>query len=113
MDFFFHLLFLQNAQSMQSLHNVNFDNYGYTMGSSFQDLMNTQRVQNVNNMGDQGLSPPYSNQSPPYSVQSNAALSPQGYIGKLHRHLPFLVKSIFVNLCQFSPNFVNFYQSKS
>lgn len=45
--------------------------------------MNTQRsVPNVNNMGDQGLSPPYSNQSPPYSVQSNIALSPQAYIGK-------------------------------
>lgn len=68
---------------MQSLHNMNFDNYGYTMGSPFQDLMNAQRnVPNVNNIGDQGLSPPYSNQSPPYSVQSNVALSPQGYIGK-------------------------------
>lgn len=79
---------------MQSLHNVNFDNYGYTMGGSpFQDLMNTQRsVPNVNNMGEQGLSPPYSNQSPPYSVQSNIALSPQGYIGKLFRtaHLFYL-----------------------
>lgn len=80
----FHLFLLQTAQSMQSLHNVNFDNYGYTVGgSAFQDLMNTQRsVPNVNNMGDQGLSPPYSNQSPPYSVQSNMALSPQAYIGK-------------------------------
>lgn len=81
---------------MQSLHNVNFDNYGYTMGGSpFQDLMNTQRsVPNVNNMGEQGLSPPYSNQSPPYSVQSNIALSPQGYIGKLFRtaHLFYLFK---------------------
>lgn len=64
---------------MQSLHNVNFDNYGYTMGSPYQDLMNTQRsVPNVNNMNEQALSPPYSNQS----VQSNMALSPQGYIGK-------------------------------
>lgn len=36
----------------------------------------------VHSMGDQGLSPPYSNsQSPPHSVQSNIALSPQGYIG--------------------------------
>lgn len=31
---------------------------------------------------EQGLSPPYSNQSPPYSVQSNMALSPHGYISK-------------------------------
>lgn len=71
---------------MQSLQNVNFDNYGYTMGSPFPDLMGTQRsIPNVNNMGEQGLSPPYSNHSPPYSVQSNIALSPQGsqgYIGK-------------------------------
>lgn len=67
---------------MQSLHNINFDNYGYTMGSPFQDLMNTQRsVPNVHNIGDQVLSPPYSNQSPPHSVQSNVALSPQGYFG--------------------------------
>lgn len=36
-----------------------------------------------NSIGDQGLSPPYSNsQSPPHSVQSNLALSPQAYIGK-------------------------------
>lgn len=69
---------------MQSLHNINFDNYGYTMGSTtFPDLMINQRcINNGHNMGDQGLSPPYSNQSPPHSVQSNIALSPQGYIGK-------------------------------
>lgn len=53
------------------------------MGSTLQDLiMNPRGMGNVNNMGDQGLSPPYSNQSPPHSVQSNIALSPQGYIGK-------------------------------
>lgn len=76
---------------MQSLHNVNFDNYGYTMGGSpFEDLINTQRsVPNVSNMGEQGLSPPYSNQSPPYSVQSNIALSPQGYIGRFHTYPEF------------------------
>lgn len=71
---------------MQSLQNINFDNYGYTMsGSPFQDMMSTQRSTpgSVHNMaGEQGLSPPYSNQSPPHSVQSNMALSPQGYIGK-------------------------------
>lgn len=70
---------------MQSLCNVNFDNYGYTMGSPNQDLIFNQRsIGNVSSMGDQGLSPPYSNQSPPHSVQSNIALSPQGYIGKFH-----------------------------
>lgn len=30
---------------------------------------------------EQGLSPPYSNQSP-HSVQSNLALSPHAYLGK-------------------------------
>lgn len=88
---------------MQSLHNVNFDNYGYSMGGSpFQDLMNTQRsAPNVNNMGEQGLSPPYSNQSPPYSVQSNIALSPQAYIGKC---LQVLFISIEINKIDCSMN---------
>lgn len=82
---------------MQSLHNMNFDNYGYTMGSPFQDLMNAQRnVPNVNNIGDQGLSPPYSNQSPPYSVQSNVALSPQGYIGKYENYFSTLYGAEFI-----------------
>lgn len=90
---------IKSAQSMQSLHNINLDNYGYSMGGAgggqgntpFQDLMMNQR-NNGNNgmanmmhamhvMGESGLSPPYSNQSPPHSVQSNLALSPQGYIG--------------------------------
>lgn len=73
-------------QSLQNI-NINFDNYGYTMGSPYQDLIINQRsIGNVSNMGEQGLSPPYSNQShqsPPHSVQSNIALSPHGYIGKL------------------------------
>lgn len=69
---------------MQSLQNINLDNYGYSMGSPFGEMLAPQRAggpQSVQ-MGDQGLSPPYSNQSPPHSVQSNLALSPQGYIGK-------------------------------
>jgi len=73
---------IKSAQSIQSLHNI--DNYGYSMGQ-YQDMsMVPQRggPQSVHSMGDQGLSPPYSNsQSPPHSVQSNIALSPQGYIG--------------------------------
>lgn len=85
----------QSAQSMQSLHNINLDNYGYSMGGAgtgntpFQDLLMNQRGNAAANMmhamhamGESGLSPPYSNQSPPHSVQSNLALSPQGYIGK-------------------------------
>lgn len=76
---------MQSAHSIQSLHNINFDNYAYTMGSPFQDLMSAQRSTPGTHIGDQGLSPPYSNQSPPHSVQSNIALSPQGYIGKCLR----------------------------
>lgn len=53
------------------------------MGSPYQDLMSAQRSTPGTHIGDQGLSPPYSNQSPPHSVQSNIALSPQGYVGKL------------------------------
>lgn len=89
---------------MQNLQNINFDNYGYTIGgtsagngsgmengaaaggsSPFQDLMSVQRSTPGSvhmAVHEQGLSPPYSNQSPPHSVQSNMALSPQGYIGK-------------------------------
>lgn len=107
----------QNGQSLQNLQNINFDNYGYTMGgggpdngnaasggmdagggsSPFQDLMSVGQRSTPGSvhgnggggggMGagvhEQGLSPPYSNQSPPHSVQSNMALSPQGgYVGK-------------------------------
>lgn len=103
------LLFLQSNQSaMQSLSNLNFDTYAY----SFSDLMggqngmgNPQQQQQLNGnmlpmmggnslpmqgsgmtmqlVNDQGLSPPYSNHSPPHSVQSSAALSPPGCIGEL------------------------------
>uniref|UniRef100_A0A182NDN9 Notch n=1 Tax=Anopheles dirus TaxID=7168 RepID=A0A182NDN9_9DIPT len=103
---------IKSAQSMQSLHNIQLDNYGYSLGGNvtgggnqFSDLLITQqRTLNggagvgslasngmgaasnnlmhttMHTMGENGLSPPYSNQSPPHSVQSNMALSPQGYI---------------------------------
>lgn len=74
----FWFFILQSGQSLQSLQNINLDNYGYSMSSPFGEMMAPQRGQ----MGEQGLSPPYSNQSPPHSVQSNMALSPQAYIGK-------------------------------
>lgn len=82
---------------MQSLHNI--DNYGYSLGQ-YQEMILPQRggQQNVHNMGDQGLSPPYSNsQSPPHSVQSNLALSPQAYIGRY--------QLIFHNKCIFQKSF--------
>lgn len=75
---FFFFIYLQSGQSLQSLQNINLDNYGYSMSSPFGEMMAPQRGQ----MGEQGLSPPYSNQSPPHSVQSNMALSPQAFIGK-------------------------------
>ncbi|KAK9877713.1 hypothetical protein WA026_019393 [Henosepilachna vigintioctopunctata] len=53
----------------------NMDNFG-TYLASFQDLMMQHRQVQSNT-----LSPPYSNQSPPHSVQSNMSLLPQGYNG--------------------------------
>lgn len=52
---------------------LTFEN-GYGAFNIFQDpIMMQQRQMQVNT-----LSPPYSNQSPPHSVQSNMSLSPQG-----------------------------------
>lgn len=41
-------------------------------------------VGGVGNGAPPTLSPPYSNQSPPHSVQSNMSMSPQAYIGKYY-----------------------------
>uniref|UniRef100_A0A1B0DGM5 LNR domain-containing protein n=1 Tax=Phlebotomus papatasi TaxID=29031 RepID=A0A1B0DGM5_PHLPP len=70
---------LLKFQSARSIPKINFENYGYSLGSPFPEMIQSQRggIQ----IGDQGLSPPYSNHSPPHSVQSNLALSPQGYVG--------------------------------
>lgn len=61
-----------------SLHNlVNLDTYGaFTIGNFQEQLMMQQRQMQPNT-----LSPPYSNQSPPHSVQSNMSMSPQAYSG--------------------------------
>lgn len=80
---------------MQSVQ-MNFDNYGY----GFKDLISTQRSTPSVHMGDQGLSPPYSNQSPPHSVQSNMALSPQACIGKLK----LVVSSLYYKMLGASRN---------
>lgn len=78
---------------------IKLDNYGYSMGSPFQqEMLNGQAlglsggrstntlcglVNGAPNGGhEQGLSPPYSNQSPPHSVQSSLALSPHAYLGE-------------------------------
>lgn len=68
---------------MPSHQNLNLDSYAYSLGSPFGEMLTPQRngTQNVQ-MSDQALSPPYSNQSPPHSVQSSLTLSPQGYIGE-------------------------------
>ncbi|KAK5637799.1 hypothetical protein RI129_000017, partial [Pyrocoelia pectoralis] len=61
----------------QSIHNLlNLENYGPFTLSNFQDQLILQRQLQPNT-----LSPPYSNQSPPHSVQSNMSLSPQAYNG--------------------------------
>lgn len=99
------------------LDMIKLDNYGYSMGSPFQqELLNGQgqgqglgmngngqrngpgggggggvvglcQLSGLTQAGngnshEQGLSPPYSNQSPPHSVQSSLALSPHAYLGE-------------------------------
>lgn len=65
-----------------SYEDVVKNNLGFTLDNNyafniFQDPMMVQQRQ----MQANTLSPPYSNQSPPHSVQSNMSLSPQGYNG--------------------------------
>lgn len=90
---------------MQTLSNINFDTYSY----SFSDLMGNGNGGGLGNgqqrnmmpmgaggsmqlIGDQGLSPPYSNHSPPHSVHSSSALSPQGCIGEDGELLEYLIR---------------------
>lgn len=70
----------QNSQ--QSAQN-NADNYGYSLNNPFPEHVIQQGGPRSVVSSDQGLSPPYSNQSPPYSVQSNMVLSPHGYMSEL------------------------------
>lgn len=114
---------------MQSLSNLNFDTYGYSfsdmMGNNGGNMQQQQQQQlNGGNMlpmmggntlpmqgnnggmtmqlvNDQGLSPPYSNHSPPHSVQSSAALSPPGCIGKELRRMGGGVKDLKTNILFF------------
>lgn len=71
--------FIQNSH--HQIQNNNNDNYGYAMSNAFpEQIIHPNGPRSVGS--SEGLSPPYSNQSPPYSVQSNSAMSPQ-YISKL------------------------------
>lgn len=74
---------LMTNKQPPSYEDVVKNNLGFTLDNNygafniFQDpLMMQQRQMQANT-----LSPPYSNQSPPHSVQSNMSLSPQGYNG--------------------------------
>lgn len=70
---------IKNAQqSIQvNLSNINLDNYaGYTLPAFHEQLLMQQRQMQPNT-----LSPPYSNQSPPHSVQSSVSMSPQAFTG--------------------------------
>lgn len=70
--------FLQNSQpSTQS----NAESYGYSLSNPFPDHAMQQGGPRSVISSEQGLSPPYSNQSP-YSIQSSMALSPHGYISE-------------------------------
>ena len=68
------------------------------MNNPFPEHMNQGGPRSVMS-SDQGLSPPYSNQSPPYSVQSNMALSPQGYLSmkKNAFKIMFIIINLFTN----------------
>lgn len=60
------------------IHNLlNLENYSTFNMANFQDQLMLQQRQ----MQPNTLSPPYSNQSPPHSVQSNMSMSPQAYNG--------------------------------
>lgn len=62
------------------MHNLlSLENYSTFNLANFQDqlMLQQQRQQ----MQPNTLSPPYSNQSPPHSVQSNMSMSPQAYNG--------------------------------
>ena len=67
------------------------DNYGHSVGNQYPEIV-TQNIGPVSDLvSEQGLSPPYSNQyTPPYSVQTNIALSPHGYIGNNFLHIYYL-----------------------
>lgn len=71
---------IKNAQSISNLHSLNLDNHpyngAYNLPSFHEQLLVQQRQMQPNT-----LSPPYSNQSPPHSVQSNMSMSPQAFTG--------------------------------
>lgn len=74
---------LMASKQPPSYEDVVKSNLGFTLDGNygafniFQDPIIMQQRQ----MQANTLSPPYSNQSPPHSVQSNMSLSPQGYNG--------------------------------
>lgn len=67
------------APNQHQLHNLlPMDNYQFSL--NFQDQL-MQTSGGGRHMQPNTLSPPYSNQSPPHSVQSNMSMSPQAYNG--------------------------------
>lgn len=86
------------------------------MGNPFPEFIQTpcSGTSSVH-LGDHGLSPPYSNHSPPHSVQSNLALSPQGYIGKCERSLEPKIPSYnppYFQVLHHLPNLAQVYQRR-
>lgn len=65
---------IKNNPSIQNLVTLD---YGFNLGNFHDAILVQQRQMQQPNT----LSPPYSNQSPPHSVQSNMSLSPQAYNG--------------------------------
>lgn len=65
---------IKNNPSIQNLVTLD---YGFNLANFHDAILVQQRQMQQPNT----LSPPYSNQSPPHSVQSNMSLSPQAYNG--------------------------------
>jgi hypothetical protein len=95
------LIFSRPQNSHQSTQN-NAESYGYSVNNPFPDNVIQQGGPRSVISSDQGLSPPYSNQSPPYSVQSNMVLSPQGYISKRAGRASVEEVDCSLDFCRFS-----------
>lgn len=82
-----------NNQNTMTTTNTNVTtNGGISNSNSNSSSSNSNSNSNSSLLGghDQGLSPPYSNQSP-HSVQSNLALSPHAYLGNKFNYNLLLV----------------------
>lgn len=74
---------LMASKQPPSYEDVVKNNVGFSLDSNYGafPIFSDPIIMQQRQMQASTLSPPYSNQSPPHSVQSNLSLSPQGYNG--------------------------------